>query len=93
MNNPRLLLLDEVSMGLAPIAVDAVYASLRLLISGGATILLVEQDLGRAMTVASRIVCMLEGRVVLEGPAGELTREQVTTAYFGLRRLAGREST
>jgi branched-chain amino acid transport system ATP-binding protein len=93
MSNPRLLLLDEVSLGLAPIAVDAVYASLRLLITGGATILLVEQDLGRAMTVASRIFCMLEGRVVLEGPAGELTREQITTAYFGLRRLAGREST
>jgi branched-chain amino acid transport system ATP-binding protein len=93
MSNPRLLLLDEVSLGLAPIAVDAVYASLRLLIAGGATILLVEQDLGRAMTVASRIVCMLEGRVVLEGPAGELTREQITTAYFGLRRLAVREST
>jgi branched-chain amino acid transport system ATP-binding protein len=87
MTNPRLLLLDEVSLGLAPVAVDAVYRSLATLIEGGATVVLVEQDLGRAMAVASRIVCMLEGRIVLEGSGAELTREQVTEAYFG---LAGR---
>jgi branched-chain amino acid transport system ATP-binding protein len=92
MSNPRLLLLDEVSLGLAPIAVDTVYASLGSLIASGTTILLVEQDLARAMGVAARIVCMLEGRVVLEGSAGELSREQITAAYFGLRRGTGRES-
>ena len=48
--------------------------------------LLVEQDLGRALRVATRVVCMLEGRLVLEGAAGELSREQVTDAYFGLAR-------
>jgi branched-chain amino acid transport system ATP-binding protein len=79
-------LLDEVSLGLAPIVVDEVYRSLTRLIEGGATILLVEQDLARAMRVADRVACMLEGRVVLEGARGELTREQVTEAYFGLRR-------
>jgi branched-chain amino acid transport system ATP-binding protein len=84
MTNPRLLLLDEVSLGLAPLAVDAVYSSLATLIEGGATIVLVEQDLARAMRVASRVMCMLEGRIVLEGMRGDLTREQVTTAYFGL---------
>lgn len=89
MSNPRLLLLDELSLGLAPIAVDAVYASVRQLIAGGATILLVEQDLSRAMGVASRIICLLEGRVVLEGPASELSRERITAAYFGLGRDAG----
>ena len=47
--------------------------------------MLVEQDLGRALSVADRVVCMLEGRIVLEGRAGELTREQITEAYFGLR--------
>jgi branched-chain amino acid transport system ATP-binding protein len=46
----------------------------------------VEQDLGRAMGVADRVVCMLEGRIVLEGTPSDLTREQVTEAYFGLRR-------
>ena len=86
MTNPRLLLLDEVSLGLAPMAVEGVYRSLRTLIDGGSTILLVEQDLARAMAVASRIVCMLEGRIVLEGRAGELTREQIVQAYFGLGR-------
>jgi branched-chain amino acid transport system ATP-binding protein len=86
MTNPRLLLLDEVSLGLAPVVVEEVYRSLQTLIEGGTTILLVEQDLARALSVASRVVCLLEGRVVLEGGAGELTREQVTDAYFGLAR-------
>jgi branched-chain amino acid transport system ATP-binding protein len=86
MTNPRLLLLDEVSLGLAPIVVEGVYHSLRGLIEGGTTIVLVEQDLARAMGVADRVACMLEGRIVLEGARGELTREQVTDAYFGLRR-------
>jgi branched-chain amino acid transport system ATP-binding protein len=86
MTNPRLLLLDEVSLGLAPVVVDEVYASLQSLIESGTTIVLVEQDLARAMGVASRVVCMLEGRIVLEGGAGELSREQVTDAYFGLAK-------
>jgi branched-chain amino acid transport system ATP-binding protein len=84
--NPSLLLLDEVSLGLAPTAVDAVYRSLATVIEEGATIVLVEQDLTRAVSVADRVVCMLEGRIVLEGARGELTREQITEAYFGLRR-------
>jgi branched-chain amino acid transport system ATP-binding protein len=88
MTNPRLLLLDEVSLGLAPVVVEAVYRSLHDLIEGGTTIVLVEQDLARAMSVADRVACMLEGRIVLEGARGELTREQVTEAYFGLRQVA-----
>ena len=84
--NPRLLLLDEVSLGLAPGAVDAVYRSLTTVIAEGATIILVEQDLTRAMSVADRVVCMLEGRIALEGARGQLSREQITEAYFGLRR-------
>jgi branched-chain amino acid transport system ATP-binding protein len=88
MTNPRLLLLDEVSLGLAPIAVDAVYRSLETLIAGGATLVIVEQDLARAMRVAGRVSCMLEGRIVLEGRTRELTREQITEAYFGMRTHA-----
>ncbi|MDA8110061.1 MAG: ABC transporter ATP-binding protein [Betaproteobacteria bacterium] len=84
--NPRVLLLDEVSLGLAPIAVERVYECLRALIGAGATIVLVEQDLGRALRVATRVACMLEGRVVLEGAAAAMTREQVSAAYFGLAR-------
>ena len=84
--NPRVLLLDEVSLGLAPVAVERVYECLESLIAGGATIVLVEQDLARALRVATRVACMLEGRVVLEGGAAGMTREQVTEAYFGLGR-------
>lgn len=86
MTNPRVLLLDEVSLGLAPVAVEGVYSSMRSLIERGTTILLVEQDLSRALSVANRVACMLEGRIVLEGQAAEMTREQVVEAYFGLAR-------
>lgn len=92
MTNPRALLIDEVSLGLAPVAVDMVYESLSSLIADGATIILVEQDLQRALSVAHRVVCMLEGRVVLAAETASVTREQVTGAYFGLSRL-GSEST
>ena len=93
MSNPDILLLDEVSLGLSPLIVDRVYASLDGLIKSGTTIILVEQDLSRAMSVADRVICMLEGKAVLEGKANELTREQVTEAYFGLNRgKAGRLS-
>ncbi len=89
MTNPRLLLLDEVSLGLAPVAVDMVYRSLETLLAGGTTTLIVEQDLSRALHVADRVVCMLEGRVVLTGLAADLSREQITEAYFGLRPANG----
>jgi branched-chain amino acid transport system ATP-binding protein len=89
MTNPRLLLLDEVSLGLAPVLVKDLYDSLRAIIQGGTTVLLVEQDLTLALGTAERVLCMLEGRIVLEGRAAELTREQVTDAYFGLRRNGG----
>jgi branched-chain amino acid transport system ATP-binding protein len=89
LTNPELLMLDEVSLGLSPLAVDRVYASLQMLLSSGTTILLVEQDLNRAMHVAGRVICMLEGRIVLEGKAKDLTREQVMEAYFGLDKAKG----
>jgi branched-chain amino acid transport system ATP-binding protein len=83
--NPDVLLLDEVSLGLSPLAVDRVYASLDGLLLSGTTIVLVEQDLGRALRVAHRAVCMLEGRIVLDQPVASVSRELVTEAYFGLR--------
>ncbi|HWO44323.1 MAG TPA: ABC transporter ATP-binding protein [Methylomirabilota bacterium] len=88
MSNPRLLLLDEISLGLAPIVVDAVYRSLAGIISEGTTVLLVEQDLTRALKVAGRVICMLEGRIVLEGEAASLDRDRIVSAYFGLKRPA-----
>jgi branched-chain amino acid transport system ATP-binding protein len=88
MSNPRLLLLDEVSLGLAPIVVDSVYRSLAGIINEGTTVLLVEQDLTRALKVAGRVICMLEGHVVLEGAAASLDRDRIVSAYFGLKRPA-----
>jgi branched-chain amino acid transport system ATP-binding protein len=90
LTNPRLLLIDELSLGLSPLAVDRVYASLRTLMQSGTTIVLVEQDLQRAMAVAGRIVCMLEGRVTRTGRSNELTREQVMQSYFGIESDAAR---
>lgn len=89
MSNPELLMLDEVSLGLSPLVVDRVYASLAGLMETGTTIVLVEQDLNRALRVASRVVCMLEGRIVLERAAKNVTRDEVTAAYFGLDRQRG----
>ena len=86
MTNPRLLLLDEVSLGLAPVAIEGLYRNMRALLQGGATLVLVEQELTRALSVATRVMCMLEGRIVLDKPAAATTRDEIVTAYFGLDR-------
>jgi branched-chain amino acid transport system ATP-binding protein len=86
MSNPDLLLLDEVSLGLSPLVVDRVYASLQGLINSGTTIILVEQDLNRALSVSSKVICMLEGRIALAGESKTVSRDEVTKAYFGLHR-------
>ncbi len=86
MTNPRLVLLDEVSLGLAPVAIEGLYRNMKALLQGGATLVLVEQELARAMSVATRVMCMLEGRIVLDAPAADVTRRQVVDAYFGLKR-------
>jgi branched-chain amino acid transport system ATP-binding protein len=92
MANPRILLLDEVSLGLSPAAVDRVYASLQRLLQGGATVVLVEQDLQRALAVADRVLCMLEGRIVVDGRTRDLTRQEVLEHYFGARLHDGQEA-
>ena len=82
-SSPRLLLCDEISLGLAPIVIDQVYAALPAVKSGGASLVIVEQDVGRALAVADRIYCFQEGRVTLVGRAAQLTRDQIHEAYFG----------
>jgi branched-chain amino acid transport system ATP-binding protein len=83
MTNPKLLLLDEVSLGLSPLAVQAVYDSLEKLFESKTALVLVEQDLKRAMLVSDRIVCMLEGKIVAIGNSDEMSREEVLSHYFG----------
>jgi branched-chain amino acid transport system ATP-binding protein len=85
MANPRLLLLDEVSLGLAPRVVDGLYEALPT-ITRAASVVLVEQELDRARASATRLVCLLAGRVVLTGRPSELRREDIVDAYFGLQR-------
>ena len=82
--NPRVLLLDELSLGLAPVVVQRIYGMLPQILATGLTVLLVEQDVSQALRVASRVHCLLEGRTTLEGEPGDLTPERVETAYFGL---------
>lgn len=85
-SNPDVILLDEVSLGLSPLVVGQVYESLKGLIHSGTTIVLVEQDLTRAMDVASRVICMLEGELILDRPVVDVTRQEITDAYFGLAK-------
>lgn len=81
--NPRVLLLDELSLGLAPVIVARIYATLPAILESGITVLLVEQDVSQALRVATRLQCLLEGHTTLEGTPDQVTREQVEAAYFG----------
>jgi branched-chain amino acid transport system ATP-binding protein len=84
--NPRLLLLDELSLGLAPVVVARIYDTLPELLASGVTVLLVEQDVSQALRVASRVHCLLEGRITLQGEPAALTATAIEAAYFGLGR-------
>ena len=84
MSNPKLLLCDELSLGLAPIVVREIYALLRKIVASGVSAVIVEQDIQQALKIADRVYCMLEGRIVLQGAAGELTRASIAAAYFGV---------
>jgi branched-chain amino acid transport system ATP-binding protein len=86
--NPRVLMLDELSLGLAPVIVQRIYGMLPQILATGLTVLLVEQDVSQALRVASRIHCLLEGRTTLEGTPADVTAEQVEAAYFGLAGAA-----
>ena len=82
--NPRVLLLDELSLGLAPVLVRRIYGLLPQLLSSGVTVLLVEQDVSQALAVASVVHCLLEGRIMLEGEPARMTPAQIEGAYFGV---------
>ena len=84
MSNPDLILMDEISLGLAPIIVNELYEVVHKITQSGTTVILVEQDVTRGMKEALRVYCLLEGRVSLEGATESITREQITRAYFGV---------
>ena len=83
MSNPKLLLCDEISLGLAPVVVRDVYARLPAIVSEGSSLIIVEQDIVQALKAADHVYCLQEGRVALAGAAATLTREAISAAYFG----------
>ena len=89
MSNPSLLLLDEVSLGLAPVVIKDLYEALRRIAAEGTTLLLVEQNITEALRVANYAICLLEGRVVLEGEPASLSQPAISDAYFGNKATSG----
>lgn len=83
MSNPELILLDELSLGLAPVVIKDIYQMLPRIIGGGMSAILVEQDVTRALAAAGQVICLQKGRVSLAGPPGAFTRDQISAAYFG----------
>jgi branched-chain amino acid transport system ATP-binding protein len=84
MANPRLLLVDEISLGLAPAVVKGLYRVLRAIAEEGTTTLVVDQDVSQIMSLAQRVYCFRKGMVSLAGRPAELTRERIAAAYFGI---------
>lgn len=89
--NPRVLLTDELSLGLAPVVVQRIYQVLPLIVEEGTAVLIVEQDLSQALQIANRVHCLLEGRTVLAGTPTEFTMQQIEDAYFGIDTVDGEE--
>jgi branched-chain amino acid transport system ATP-binding protein len=84
MSNPRLLLCDELSLGLAPVVIRDIYACLGAITAEGTTVVLVEQDINRALDASSQFYCLQEGRLALAAPTKDFDRTAITAAYFGL---------
>jgi branched-chain amino acid transport system ATP-binding protein len=84
MSNPKLLLCDEISLGLAPIVIKDIYARLPAITAEGVSLVIVEQDIAQALAAAQHVYCLQEGRMVLSGAPDSLTREEISAAYFGV---------
>lgn len=83
MSNPEVLLCDELSLGLAPVVIREIYDTMPIITAEGMSVVIVEQDVSMAKKVSSRLYCLQEGRVSLQGESSQLTREQISRAYFG----------
>jgi branched-chain amino acid transport system ATP-binding protein len=84
MSEPRLILFDEISLGLSPLVIKNIYQRVRQINSEGITTLLVEQDIQRSLKAAHKVYIMQSGRIRLEGRPAELSQEDIRKAYFGL---------
>lgn len=83
MANPELILLDEISLGLAPIVIQQLYDAFPSIVSEGMSAMVVEQDINKALSVANRVYCLAEGRIALEGHVDNISHEDISRAYFG----------
>jgi branched-chain amino acid transport system ATP-binding protein len=83
MSNPELILLDELSLGLAPVVIRDIYKALPSIVSEGTSAILVEQDITRALATADSVICLQEGRVKLAGKPIDFSRAEISAAYFG----------
>ncbi len=84
MSNPELILFDEISLGLAPVIIKTIYDALPGIVGGGMSAVIVEQDISKALSVSSRVYCLQEGRISLEGQSTTVSREEISRAYFGV---------
>ena len=84
MANPELVLMDEISLGLAPVIIRQIYEALPGIVGEGLTAVIVEQDIAKALSVSQRVYCLQEGRVSLEGQSQTVPREEITRANFGV---------
>lgn len=84
MANPELILFDEISLGLAPVIIKSIYDALPAIVDNGMTAMIVEQDITKALAVSSRVYCLQEGRVSLSGRTDDISRDDITRAYFGV---------
>ena len=84
MSNPEVILFDEISLGLAPIIIKNIYKNLPFVIKDGMSAIVVEQDINKAIEISNRVYCLQEGKIALTGISKELTREEISKAYFGI---------
>ena len=84
MANPDVILFDEISLGLAPVVIRQIYDAMPGIVGQGMTAMIVEQDISKALEVSSRVFCLMEGRIALQGRTEDVTHDQITAAYFGI---------
>ncbi|WP_397475849.1 ABC transporter ATP-binding protein [Pusillimonas sp.] len=86
MANPRLLICDEISLGLAPAIIRDIYAGLPQMLHEGVALIIVEQDVNTALRVSDYVYCLMHGKVSLQGKPAVLTKEAISDAYFGIQQ-------
>ncbi len=84
MSNPELIMMDEISLGLAPVIIKSIYEALPSIVGEGMTAIIVEQDITKALAVSTRVFCLQEGRISLSGNSADVSRDAISRAYFGV---------